>query len=41
MDFEDYKSVVLEGIGTPPISNVNAKLVNEELLDRAREEEWL
>ena len=37
-DFEDFSLAILERIGTPPILEVNAKLVIGDLLDRAREE---
>ncbi|XP_052202335.1 pre-mRNA-processing protein 40A isoform X2 [Diospyros lotus] len=39
LDFEDFKSAIFEGIGTSPIPEVNAKLVYEDLLERAREKE--
>ena len=39
LGFEDYKPVVLKGIGTPPIPDINARPSIEDILDRAREEE--
>ena len=39
VDFEDFKSVSLEEIGTPPILEDNIKLIFEDLQNRAREEE--
>lgn len=37
--FEDFKASILEDIGAPLISDVNSKLVYEELLERAKEKE--
>ena len=39
LDFEDFKSVFLEEIGTLPIPDDNAKLLFEDLQNRAREKE--
>ncbi|GFZ10139.1 pre-mRNA-processing protein 40A [Actinidia rufa] len=36
---EDFKAAILEDIGSPPISDINMKLVFEDLLERAREKE--
>ncbi|XP_068312816.1 pre-mRNA-processing protein 40A-like isoform X1 [Pyrus communis] len=37
--FEEFKVPILEDIGSPPISDINFKLVYEELLERAKEKE--
>ncbi|KAL5780053.1 hypothetical protein ACOSQ2_010790 [Xanthoceras sorbifolium] len=37
--FEDFKAAVLEDVGSPEISDINLKLVYEELLERAKEKE--
>ncbi|KAJ0024473.1 hypothetical protein Pint_08612 [Pistacia integerrima] len=37
--FEDFKAAVSEGLGASQISDINFKLVYEELLDRAKEKE--
>ncbi|KAK9269905.1 hypothetical protein L1049_025478 [Liquidambar formosana] len=37
--FEDFKAAILEDIGSHPISDVNLKLVFEELLERVKEKE--
>ncbi|XP_054786408.1 pre-mRNA-processing protein 40A-like isoform X2 [Prosopis cineraria] len=36
---EDFKTTILKDISSPPISDVNIKLVFDELLERAREKE--
>ncbi|KAK4284452.1 hypothetical protein QN277_001284 [Acacia crassicarpa] len=36
---EDFKTAILKDISSPPISDVNIKLVLDELLERAREKE--
>uniref|UniRef100_A0A6N2MBW6 Pre-mRNA-processing protein 40A-like n=1 Tax=Salix viminalis TaxID=40686 RepID=A0A6N2MBW6_SALVM len=36
---EDLKVAILEDVGSPPISDVNLKMVFDELLERAREKE--
>ncbi|XP_058221362.1 pre-mRNA-processing protein 40A isoform X3 [Rhododendron vialii] len=36
---EDFKTAVLEDVGLPPVSDINVKLVFEDLLERAREKE--
>lgn len=36
---EDFKAVILENVVSPPISDVNLKLVFEELLERVKEKE--
>ncbi|EXC51391.1 Pre-mRNA-processing factor 40-A-like protein [Morus notabilis] len=37
--FDDFKAAILEDIGSPPILEINLKLVYEELLERAKEKE--
>ncbi|XP_047324775.1 pre-mRNA-processing protein 40A [Impatiens glandulifera] len=37
--FEDFKLDVVDDIGSPPISDINFKLVFEDLVERAREKE--
>ncbi|KAK0576564.1 hypothetical protein LWI29_019706 [Acer saccharum] len=37
--FEDFKAAVSEDVGSPEISDINLKLVYEELLERAKEKE--
>ena len=37
--FEDFKSIILEDDISPPISDINLKLIYEEFLERAREKE--
>ncbi|KAF7817419.1 pre-mRNA-processing protein 40A [Senna tora] len=37
--FEDFKVSVLEDVGSPSISDINLKLLYEELLERAKEKE--
>lgn len=37
--FEDFKGAISEDIGSPPPSDVNLKLIYEDLLERAREKE--
>ncbi|XAR61994.1 hypothetical protein NMG60_11016563 [Bertholletia excelsa] len=37
--FEDFKAAILEDIGSPTISDINFKLVFEDLIERAREKE--
>ncbi|KAL2561790.1 hypothetical protein GLYMA_20G135800v4 [Glycine max] len=39
LTFEDFKSVLLKDISTPPISDFNLKLVFDELLERVKEKE--
>ncbi|KAK6939748.1 WW domain [Dillenia turbinata] len=36
---EDFKASILEDVGSPPISDINLKLVFEELLERIKEKE--
>lgn len=36
---EDFKAAILEDVGSPPISDINTKLVFEELLERVKEKE--
>ncbi|KAJ6344836.1 hypothetical protein OIU76_006382 [Salix suchowensis] len=37
--FEDFKGAVSDDIGSPPISDINLKLLYEELVERAKEKE--
>ncbi|PON65555.1 WW domain containing protein [Parasponia andersonii] len=37
--FDDFKAAILEDIVSPPVSDLNLKLVYEELLERAKEKE--
>ncbi|KAI5563702.1 hypothetical protein POPTR_014G013100v4 [Populus trichocarpa] len=37
--FEDFKGAVADDIGSPPISDINLKLLYEELVERAKEKE--
>ncbi|KAM6543363.1 hypothetical protein CsatB_007810 [Cannabis sativa] len=37
--FDDFKEAVLEEIGSPLVSDINLKLVFEDLIDRAKEKE--
>ncbi|KAK4559903.1 hypothetical protein RGQ29_008904 [Quercus rubra] len=37
--FEDFKEAIIEDVGSPPISDINLKLVFEESLERAKEKE--
>ncbi|KDP41586.1 hypothetical protein JCGZ_15993 [Jatropha curcas] len=37
--FEDFKAAISDDIGSPPISDINLKLLYDELLERAKEKE--
>ncbi|XP_062098963.1 pre-mRNA-processing protein 40A [Humulus lupulus] len=37
--FDDFKAAILEEIGSPLVSDINLKLVFEDLIDRAKEKE--
>uniref|UniRef100_A0A7N2N8C4 FF domain-containing protein n=1 Tax=Quercus lobata TaxID=97700 RepID=A0A7N2N8C4_QUELO len=37
--FKDFKEAIIEDVGSPPISDINLKLVFEESLERAKEKE--
>ncbi|KAJ8762609.1 hypothetical protein K2173_008048 [Erythroxylum novogranatense] len=37
--FEDFRSAISDDIGSPPISDINLKLLYEELVERAKEKE--